>query len=166
MEKNETMATLFTLAINAEKAAQSFYRGLTKKFSYLPEISNFWKKMEEDEKYHARELENIFNSLPPDKLLVPADQPVLWKAKEVSKFSVEDNLDSIKTLEDAYQIANEFENSEINTVFAFLTRKFISSAERKRFVLSELKYHLAKLMGFPQSFGDAEWRKSVVSENP
>ncbi len=41
MSNAESLDTLFKHAIIAEKAARDFYLGLTRKFSHLPEVSNF-----------------------------------------------------------------------------------------------------------------------------
>ncbi len=159
MPNVETIATLFELAIVAEKAAGDFYLGLVEKFSHLPEVSTFWKGMLADEMQHSWELENIRNYLTPEQISAPADPHLLEKAKKVLGFSVKDSLDSITTLNDAYQLAHDLEHSEINTVFAFIMNKFISRKKQKEFILGELENHTQKIMKFSEILGDARWRK-------
>ena len=166
MSNAASNATLFELAIGAEKAAMDFYLGLLKKFSFLPEVSDFWNGMLKDKIGHAQELENIRDSLRPSQLSLPADPSLLRKAQKVSRFSVRDRLNSFPTLDDAYELAHEFEHAEVNTVFACLMNEFVSDEKKKKCALSELQSHLAKLMDFSQTFGNVEWRKNIVLCEP
>ena len=156
MAIGETTATLFELVISAETKARDFFVGLAEKFSHLPEVSSFWQGMAKDELEHARELENIRDSLTRNELLLPADPDILCKTKRISEFSVEDQLESVQNLEDAYKLAHDAEYSEVNAALIFLTKKFMSSEQRKEFVLSRLQSHLGKLMDFGYAFGKVE----------
>lgn len=166
MAHGETVAALFELSINAEKVMHAFYRGLMKKFSPWPEVSDFWKGMAEEEMQHARELLGIRDSLEPGQLQAPADPPILHKAKRILRFSVRDSLNSIKTLDDAYNLSHDIEFSEGNAVLELLVREYIPPGKRKKFVLAEIENHIAKLMKFNETLGDAEWRKSIVVKSP
>jgi len=152
---------LFKLAIGTEKTAEEFYSGLAEKFSHLPEISTFWLTLADDEKHHAQELEKIQDSLSPSQLSTPADPLTLQKAKQNRHISVLSLLNSVKNLNDAYEIAHQLEYSEVNVVFGFLMTRFISSEQQKEFVGSEIKVHQARLLEFFQTFGGAEWRKGI-----
>jgi rubrerythrin len=165
MPNDDSNAKLFELAIGAEKTAMDLYLGLLKRFSFLPEVSGFWNEMLKDEIQHAQELKNIRDSLRPSQLSLPADPSLLQKARKVLEFSVSDRLNSITTLDDAYELAHEFERSEVNTVFAFLMNEFVSDEKKKKFALSELQVHLARLMDFSQIFGDAEQRRNTKVES-
>jgi len=162
MAHEETVAALFELSINAEKVMHALYLGLVKKFSPWPEVSEFWKRMAEEEMQHARELLVVRDSLEPSQLRAPADPPILHRAKRILRFSVKENLNSIKTLDDAYNLSHDTESSEVNAVLELLIREYIPPGKRKKLVLAEIENHLAKLMKFNETLGDAEWRKSIV----
>jgi rubrerythrin len=149
---SQTVATLIELAIAAEQASQELYVRLTQKYSYLPQIADFWQKMGLDENAHARSLEKIRDSLTTEQLQAPVDPVVLEQAKRNASLSVEDKLNSISTLEDAYQLAHELEHSEINTVFEFITAEFISLDVQREFVAAQLKKHVARLGEFPEVY--------------
>jgi rubrerythrin len=163
---DETIEDLFELAITAEKLTQVYYHGLIGNFSPWPEVSDFWKGMVKNEMQHATELTNIRDSLGPSQLRALADPPIHQKAKHVTRFSVKGSLNSIRTLDDAYNISHDIEFSEVNAVFEFLIREYIPSGKLNKFVLSEIENHLAKLMKFNETLGDAEWRKSIVIKSP
>ena len=69
-------------------------------------------------------------------------------------------------MDDAYELANEFEHSEVNAVFAALMADFAAEDYRAKFASDELQLHLAKLMDFPSKFGDAEKRRKVAVRRP
>jgi rubrerythrin len=165
MPNDQTIAALFELAITAEEAAQDFYLGLVEKFSHLPTIADFWQKMMEDEVLHVRALREIRASLTPDQFSAPVEPAIWWKAKEVSRFSVQKRLNSVKTLEDAYQSAHYLEYSEINTVFEFLLTEFTSSDKSREFIASQLRDHVEKLTEFSETFGDAVRRSGIVARS-
>ena len=134
MPNKATVSELFELAIAAEKAAEELYRRLEKKFAHHQEVADFWRKYAAEEVGHAHWLERLRDALNPDQLSAPADPFVLKDAHKVLQFSVENRLNDIKNLEDAYQLVNELENSETNAIFEFLITNFSSDEET---VLSE-----------------------------
>ena len=149
---SQTVATLIELAIASEQASQELYVRLAQKYSYLPQIADFWQKMSLDEEAHARGLEKIRDSLTPEQLQAPVDPVVFEQAKRSASLSVEDKLNPISTLEDAYQLAHDLEHSEINTVFEFITAEFISLDVQREFVSAQLKKHAARLGEFPVAY--------------
>jgi hypothetical protein len=166
MEHNNSNAALFEIAIGAEQAGMSLYLGLVQRFLHVPEIAGFWQDMLEDEITHAKELERVRHSLKPDLLQVPADPVLLQKASEACDCTILDKLESVADLDDAYQLANEFEHSEVNTVFAALMTDFTGQDDKARFASNELQLHLAKLVDFPSKFGDAGKRRIVAVRGP
>jgi rubrerythrin len=161
MPDDETTNALFDLAIGAEIEAMHLYNGLAKRFSHHPEVANFWHGMLQDEIEHAQHLERVRSYLKSDQLQAPADQSLIEKAKNISRISVEEGLSSVETLDDAYELANEFEHSEVNRVFTFLMSELVPDEQKRKFAFAELQQHLSKLMDFSKSFGDVESRKKV-----
>ncbi|MEI6128104.1 MAG: ferritin family protein, partial [Pseudomonadota bacterium] len=115
MKNDETYYALFDLAITGEKKAREFFTGLAAKCSGHADLAAFWKKLAAEESGHIGMLEELKSSLTARELNLPADHAMLWKAREVLQFSVEESLHKIKTLDDAYERAHELESSEINT---------------------------------------------------
>jgi rubrerythrin len=148
----KTVATLLELAITAEKVAEDLYLGLAQKFSHLPKVSDFWQEMRKDEVAHARGLEKVRASLTPEQLLTPVDSVVLEQARRSASFSARDALNSITTVEEAYQLTHDLENSEINTVFEFIVAEFVAQEVQKELVMSQLREHVARLNHFPEAF--------------
>lgn len=162
MSTVDTVKTLLELAITAEQKNQEFYQGLSKIFSHLSEVAYFWQGMVMEEVQHKQKLENIRNSLTLDQLSATADKIIIQKAKKVLTFSVSDTLNSIATLDDAYQTAHDLERSEVNTVFSFITNECIPDDKQKEFILWQLENHTQKMVKFPEIFGDSESRKKVL----
>jgi len=139
MADNTTMDELFQLAIEAEKAAETIYRRLAAKFAHHQEIADFWTSYAEQEVVHARWLAQIRDSASPEQLSAPADPRQVENVPRALQFSVEKALAGVHDLEDACQLANGLENSEVNTVFEFLIENFASDETAKTFLRSQLE---------------------------
>lgn len=164
MSKVDSVEALLELAITAEQKNKELYSGLAKMFSPEHSIANFWRGMALEEVQHAQELENIRNSLAPNQLSAPADSSTLEKAKKAVAFSVIESLNSIETLDDAYEMAHDLERSEVNTVFAFIMCKFIPSVKQKEFIMWQLEHHTQKIVKFPEIYGDSSLRKKIMAQ--
>jgi len=139
MVHTETVATLFELAI-ADAVA-------------------------DDETKHARTLANIRDSLPPNVLSSKEDPVQVRKAREVLKAVTDNDLDSITTLEDAYQLSHKLENSGVNMIFTLLVEQFAPSDGRLSFVLPAIEIHLARLKSFSRIPDSAIWRKGILAKS-
>lgn len=81
------------------------------------------------------------------------------------KKSLDEYLEKkIDNLDDAYELTNDIESSEVNNLFRLFTHKFISSEDKKTFILSEINEHQLKIMDFPKNFGDKILRKEIKAE--
>ncbi len=164
--KKETVADLFKLAITAEKIMQDYYEGLANKFSNLSKVSNFWQDMANDESHHGAALESMCKSLSDTVLFSEAEFAILQKCRAyLKRVSVKDMLSSVKTLDDAYELAHELESSEANIVFKFLTAKFIKPEKRMKITIAMIENHINKIMDFSEKFGNAKWRKTIIIMN-
>ena len=157
MSETDTIKDLLLLAISAEESARAFYAELSGMFKHMPDISVRWRELMEDEALHKSRLEKIFRQLTEDELSAPAPD-ILKKLKiTLQGYSLEDKLNSVETLDDAYDIAYWLEYSEVNTAFEVILSRFVPSETRKDFVMDLISEHVAKLHGF----GDAEWRQRI-----
>jgi hypothetical protein len=157
-----TLSKLFECGIAAENAARDFYLGLIRKFSSRPVVCALWKQMVEDEEGHARILTRSRDSVPPDKLGEVVDAAMARKAEALCRLSVPEMLNSVHNLDDAYMLAHELENSDVNALFDFLKLKLVPRGEKDKFLPDLIESHLRKLMDFEKTFGDAEMRKHIV----
>ncbi len=164
MTQADTIFDLFTIAIAAERAAKNFYKGLARSFSYVPPVSLFWEDMMRDEAFHIQELIDIRNMLSDEQLFEPADQSLINKAKnEQKRFAEKFDLKAVVTLDDAYEIAYELEYSEVNMVFRAMVGKFVSSKDRSKFVLSQVRDHVSRLEDFSKTIANAEKRRDILA---
>ena len=162
MPDEVTVNQLFDMAIGAERVAESVYRRLQAMFAPHPDVVRFWSDYAAAEDSHARWLEQIRATLDAEQLAAPADPRTVHAAQELLRFPVEQALQGIKTLDDAYQLASEMESGETNVVFDFLIGHCASDPQAQAFMRSQLKDHISKISGgFPARFRSSPSRLSV-----
>lgn len=146
-----TYEDIFKISIHAETELARFYKRLKAKF-HQSEIRSFLKEMARDEGYHIKELNKIHDSVSNELLHSPADPALLEEGRSVEKLKILEMVDSIETLDDAYNKIEELEFSELNSVYLFLLSKFIDSDEKGEFLNTEMKAHLAKIDAFKSRY--------------
>ena len=162
MPDEVTVNQLFDMAIGAERAAEGVYRRLEAMFAPHPDVVRFWSDYAAAEDSHAQWLEHIRGTLDAQQLAAPADPHTVHAAQELLRFPVEQALQGINTLDDAYQLASEMESGETNVVFDFLIGHFASDPQAQSFMRSQLKDHISKISsGFPARFRSSASRLSV-----
>ena len=162
MSSTETTAELFKLAMAAEESAEELYLGLKAKFAHQPEVAGFWREYAKEEVGHACWLESVCDKSSLEQLSAPADSSIIEDARKFLRFSPQHALEEIANLEDAYQLANELENSEINVVFEFIITNFASDESAGSFLRAQLRDHIARLVTeFPARFTSAASRQAV-----
>ena len=155
--KGNTVEELFALLIGAEMKFQSFYLLLTEMFAHEPRAAEVWWLMAADEGSHAQLLERARSTLTPEQLGAPADPRLLESARTAARFAPEKALAEVETLDDAYQLAHEGENSEINAVFEAVISEYFPASIRRRFIQSQLREHVGRLA----ALGPPDWRQGV-----
>jgi rubrerythrin len=143
---NETVGALFNMAITAERSAETFYHRLANMFAGQQEVANFWQKYAAEEAGHAVWLVNLRDKLSAEQLATPADPGMLVMANRVLDISIEDLLAKVKNLDDAYQLANELENSETNAICEFIIDNFAEDERAQAFLRSQLRGHVSRLL--------------------
>ncbi len=155
---------VFELAIAAEEAAERGYRDMASWFALYPEVTEFWKQYAREEAAHAQALWDLQRRLDAEQLAEPADAGALADAQQLFRVMSRQALDAVQTLDDAYELANELEHSEINTVFEFLFTTFSDYGKGQAFLRSQLRDHITRLMyHFPASFQSAAVRRGVAA---
>lgn len=153
----QNVETLLSLLIDAENAAQRLYLRLMELFAHEPSAAEVWWKLGADEAAHIRLLEQTRDSLSPERLQAPADPLWLEAARRAARFSPEQVLASIQTLEDAYQEAHALENSELNALFEFVMSEYFSRPLRRELIQKLLREHVERLYGLRTT----EWRRTI-----
>jgi rubrerythrin len=163
MTDANTVNHLFSLAITAENAAEAMYLVLAQRFSSYVEVAQFWREMAHAETLHARVLERMRTRLDSTVLNSAVDEKVLRQAQEALRHEVVAAACAVTDLEDAYQLAHEIENSEINTVFEFLVITFPENPATGEFLREQLQIHARKLTtAFPVPYGDITARRAAL----
>lgn len=140
-----TVRDLFTLAIQLERTAEILYSRLAEKFSAHPAASLFWKLYAADEAHHADWLSRLQEFSDPDRLDAPADPFLLLVAQDILNSGIDQKIDQVYNLEDAYQLAVEVEAGETNAIFNFLVEHATCDADTRSFLLEQLDIHIKRL---------------------
>lgn len=163
MPEHGTIAHLVDLAIQSERIAETLYRRMGVRFHNHPEVENFWRRYAAEEDGHARWLEKLRERAASEKMIQPADPGILEDARRAISISVDSLVWSIRTLQDAFEIANELEHSEMNAVFEFLISYFTEDSETQTFLRAQLSEHVGRLMiEFPRSVGTGTFRRTIT----
>jgi len=164
MSEQATIAELFDLAIATERACETLYRELAARFVDHLEVADFWERYAGQEAGHAQWLQRVRDMTSPAQLAAPADPVMLQNARALAQFSVTNALQGIHNLDDAYQLANELENSEVNAIFEFLVTHFAPDEEVREFLRAQLHDHLARLAGaFPTQYKGVIVRRAIAA---
>jgi rubrerythrin len=162
MNNVATVADLIELAIRLEYAASTLYQGMETKFAHQAEVAGFWHRYAAEEIGHARWLERLRKTSGAEQLAMETDPLMLRAAVKMSEFSVDNALKNMQTLDDAYELACELENSETNAIFEFLFMNYYADADAVTFLRSQLREHVSKLMnGFPEGYRSREARQNI-----
>ncbi len=151
MDGRNTVGNLLELSTDIEKGMVSFYCQMRQMFSHLPEAEELWIKLRDDEINHIIQLDRIKEALSSDQLAAPADKSIIEKAGKVLKTLNSDRWEEVENLDEAIDLANEYENSEANQIFIFLAERYIPRAERKKFVETMINDHLSRLISLPDT---------------
>ena len=160
----DSIEAIFERAIENERKAADIYKQFSKLFSNNEEVSAFWRQLRKDEIHHANMLQDVRKSLTVEQSRSSCDKELLEKVKRIQYILRNVVIESIHSLNDAYELAHELESSEVNTIFKLLATEFGPSEEWEQIVVSEINTHLQRLMDFGGDFGDREWRKGVYAQ--
>ncbi|MBN1955741.1 MAG: hypothetical protein JW900_11910 [Anaerolineae bacterium] len=163
----ETIGELIEMAIALERGAEAFYLELAQLFSHHPDVAVFWEQYAKEETGHALWLEKLQQRLSDEKLAQPASSQMVTSAQRLLQLSPEKMLQSVKTLEDAYQLAHDLEHSETNAIFEFLIADFAIAEQAYPFLRSQLKEHIDRITTeFPRPFQDKVVRLAIKANRP
>ena len=110
-EDKKTIGEIFSIAIENECKVADFYTALTKLFINILEVSAFYAGMAEDEKLHTKTLQGIYNSLDQKQLNSLSEEHLFKSVITLRDFLNKNLINSVKNLDDAYEIAHQIESS-------------------------------------------------------
>jgi rubrerythrin len=158
----KTIQALFELAINWETQARDLYANFANLFNHEPKVSAFWLQLSKDESGHIDVLKNILEKTPTEKLLMAVDNEQWNSVTRVEGLIKEASTRKVLTLDDAYELAHQLEMSEVNTLFKILVNDYLPNEERHKFILSDVKEHIDKLMKFGKEYTQSQKRRINV----
>ncbi len=153
-----TIRDLFDASLHAEMQGQQFYLCMSEAFAYLPPVAEFWRSLMLDESRHIAAVREIGAGLTDAQLDEPVDAAALERARSILNILTDQAIRAVRTLDDAYELAHEYESSELNRLFTFLATKFDRDGMRSSFIVHEIADHQSKLMRFTEQFGGRSWR--------
>jgi len=146
------LGKIFERAIETKKRVGQIYRQFARLFSHLPEVEDFWRKMNINQVTHADWLKEIKESLTEEQILSLPQVELVLKTHAIKNLFDEHSKREIGNLHDAYEVAHEIESSEVNNLLKMLSSEFISSEKKKNFILAEIDEHRRQIMNLPEKF--------------
>lgn len=153
MNQEGTVGSLFGRAIELEHKAAEVYTRLAEKFEHEPRVAAFWREYAAEERIHAQALVSIRAKMEPEVLAQEADIRIMNYARKAMALAVDETVDAITNLDEAYELANDLEVGETNAIFEFLITEYEVAKEARGFLRSQLKEHVTKIaMHFPAGY--------------
>lgn len=157
---NATVAQHFDLAIQVEAYMEALYHALAEKFVATPTVADFWRRLADQERMHALQLEVIRNNLSAEELGQESKAPALGYERVLAR-PIEDRLAPVKDLDDAFAVAVELETPETNALFSFLIKHFSRDPQVEHLLLEALQQHIEQLADFARFFGISDNRRRI-----
>ncbi|MCS7282763.1 MAG: hypothetical protein RMK65_02180 [Anaerolineae bacterium] len=158
-----TMADLFDLLIQSERATERFYMGLVELFLHEPTAAEVWWEMAAEEAMHVWLLEKAREAVAAaGRLEDPVEPAVLEESRRLSSFNPERLWARIRNLEDAYEAAHEVEGLEFDALLEPLLLDMFPGDIRNRIARSQFDRHQTPL----KRLRTREWRLSVEARRP
>lgn len=155
-----TVAQFFDRAIAWERSAEAFYSGLAEMFHDDLFVRGIWLEMAADEALHVTLLEAGSARLGDDEKRQALTSHQLDVARSIERELAEIREDTVITLDDAYELANRLESSEINSVFQMVVLDKLEPDTRRELVTSQFEEHVVRLIEIRHAFTREE-RKAV-----
>jgi len=146
------LGKIFESAIETKRKVGQMYQQFAELFSHVPEVEDFWKKMNLNQITHADWLEETKESLSEEEILSLPEVELVLKTHSIKNLFDKHSDKEIGTLHDAYEIAHEFESSEVNDLFRILSSQYISSEEKKKIILDAIDQHKQQIMDLFKKF--------------
>jgi len=158
------LGKIFERAIETKREVGQIYLRFAGLFSHVPEVEDFWKKMNLNQMAHADWLKEIKESLTEEQILSLPEVEIVLKMHSIHKLFDKHLNKEIDNLHDAYQVAHEIEFSEVNDLFRILSSEFVSSREKKALILDAMSQYQKQIMNFPSKFQNGMEMKKIKAD--
>jgi rubrerythrin len=148
----KTLEMLLELAINWETQAHDLFLDFANLFSHEPKVNEFWIQLSKDESMHIGVLTDILNNIPTEKRLMEVGTEQWNSVTQVEELIKEASTKKVLTLDDAYELAQQLETSEVNALFKMLVIDYLPDEEVHKIIVSEVREHIEKLMRFGKEY--------------
>ena len=163
--KPRTLGELNELAIALEHSAELLYRELAAMFAHVPEIAQFWNNMANEEVNHSQWLEELHKSLEEHQLRKQVDSRFSEATWTLLQTSPKARLRGVTNLDEAYEMARDFESSETNAIFDFLISDYLLATRARDFLRLQVGVHVEHLnKGLPVKYQDRSARLAVAAK--
>jgi hypothetical protein len=146
------LGKIFESTIETKRKVGQIYKQFAELFSHIPEVENFWRKMNLNQITHADWLEETKESLSEEEILSLPEVELVLKTHSIRNLFDKHSEKEISTLLDAYEIAHELELSEVNELFRILSSQYISCEEKKNLVLDTIEKHRQEIVDLAKRF--------------
>ncbi len=146
------------LAINWETQARDLFSDFANLFIHEPKVYEFWIQLSTEESMHIGVLKDILNKIPPEKRLMEVGNEQWNSVTQVDELIKEASTKKVLTLDDAYELAQQLETSEINALFKMLVIDYLPDEEGHKMIVSEIREHIEKLMRFGKEYTQSHRR--------
>ncbi len=160
------LGKIFERVIETKMKVGQMYNQFARMFSHVPEVNDFWKKMNLNQVAHADWLKETKESLSREQILSLPEVELVLKTHSIRNLFDKHSKKEIGTLHDAYEVAHEIESSDVNDLFKILTNEFISSEKKREFILDAIDKQQEQIKYFPEQFeGGMKKIKANGAEN-
>ena len=162
MPQSATVDELIQLVIQAQRATEMVYRQLVRMFTHVVEIAQFIERFAAEESGHIIWLQNLRSQLTSEKLAAPAIPLIYQDAMKIRQFPMEDRLQDIQTLEDAYHFIVDVVNGEANHVLGALINTYYEDEKTRAFLQDQLQRHMDRITdAFPPDYDNRNARLAI-----
>lgn len=155
-----TMKKLIEHAVSWELKVRDIYKTLAGMFKQHTVIRLFWQEMSDDEAHHADILQNIKHTMPDEELHKIIGVKEREAAIRVESLLEKDLLAHIANLNDAYELAHDIEDSEVNAIFRLVAVESVTDDQMHELISAQIDEHVEKLMQFAHKFKPA-YRRTI-----
>jgi len=160
--KQATVGDLLDLGIQLEAGVQRLYLEFATMFGNCPEVAAFWRVLAADEASHKNRLIQARSVLSGERLARAADARMVREAQRLLDVDLREGPEEVRNLDDAYELANDLESSETNTIFRFFLGELHPDVSVASILMRDLDVHVERLMtGFPAEYGTRMRRLAV-----
>ena len=152
---------IMSALVEIESRSADIYLALSRKFRHVPKVADFWDQFTKDEHAHANILKDMQSGTHEDKQEIEIDNKSIEDISNTHKWIKTDLTQSIRNLDDAYELSHEIETKEVEMLFEILSTNLGKYIEKLRMIMIEEQGHLQKILEFSKVYGNAEWRRNI-----